>query len=128
MTLKNGVANLEFYIVNTHPSTLTSVSIKPRAEGVEFSPMEYFIGSMDHDELFTVEFDAVTESNDSTTKNLTLIAQYKNGVNQHETFIDGLSLEMVSNEPNGGSGLAGIGILLAIFTISGIVIYRRKKH
>ncbi|KAF5429840.1 hypothetical protein C5S42_01140 [Candidatus Methanomarinus sp.] len=119
---------LEFYIVNTHPSTLTSVSIKPRAEGVEFSPMEYFIGSMDHDELFTVEFDAVTESNDSTTKNLTLIAQYKNGVNQHETFIDGLSLEMVSNEPNGGSGLAGIGILLAIFTISGIVIYRRKKH
>ncbi|PPA79904.1 MAG: hypothetical protein C00003105_00091 [ANME-2 cluster archaeon HR1] len=128
MTLKNGVANLEFDIVNTHPSTLTSVSIKPRAEGVEFSPMEYFIGSMDHDELFTVEFDAVTESNDSTTKNLTLIAQYKNGVNQHETFIDGLSLEMVSNEPNGGSGLAGIGILLAIFTISGIVIYRRKKH
>jgi hypothetical protein len=128
MTLKNGVANLEFDIVNTHPSTLTSVSIKPRAEGVEFSPMEYFIGSMDHDELFTVEFDAITESNDSTTKNLTLIAQYKNGVNQHETFIDGLSLEMVSDEPNGGSGLAGIGILLAIFTISSIVIYKRKKH
>ena len=128
MTLKNGVANLEFDIVNTHPSTLTSVSIKPRAEGVEFSPMEYFIGSMDHDELFTVEFDAITESNDSTTKNLTLIAQYKNGVNQHETFIDGLSLEMVSDKPKGGSGLAGIGILFAIFTISGIVIYRRRKH
>jgi len=128
MTLKNGVATLEFDIVNTHPSTLTSVSIKPRAEGVEFSPMEYFIGSMDHDELFTVEFDAITESNDSTPKNLTLIAQYRNGVNQHETFIGGLSLEMVSDKPDGGSGLAGIGILFAIFTISGIVIYRRKKH
>ena len=128
MTLGNGVATLEFDIVNTHPSTLTSVSIKPQVEGVEFSPMEYFIGSMDHDELFTVEFDAITESNDSTTKNLTLIAQYRNGVNQHETSIDGLSLEIISDNSKSGSGLAGIGILFAIFTISGIVIYRRKKH
>ena len=128
MTLKNGVVNLEFDIVNTHPSTLTSVSIKPRAEGVEFSPMEYFIGSMDHDELFTVEFDAITESNDSTTKNLTLIAQYRNGVNQHETFIDGLNLEIIPDNPKNGSGLVGFGILFTIFTTSGIVIYRRKKH
>ena len=128
MTLGNGVATLEFDIVNTHPSTLTSVSIKPQVEGVEFFPMEYFIGSMDHDELFTVEFDAITESNDSTTKNLTLIAQYRNGVNQHETFIDGLNLEIIPDNPKNGSGLVGFGILFTIFTTSGIVIYRRKKH
>ena len=129
MTLENGVATLEFDIVNTHPSTLTSVSIKPRAEGIEFSPMEYFIGSMDHDELFTVEFDAITVSdNISTPADLKLTAMYRNGYNQHETAIDELSLAIVFVESNGGIGLMGIGLILAILAVSGFLIYRRNKN
>jgi len=129
MTLENGVATLEFDIVNTHPSTLTSVSIKPRAEGIEFSPMEYFIGSMDHDELFTVEFDAITVSdNISTPADLKLTAKYRNGYNQHETAIDELSLAILFVESNGGIGLMGIGLLMAILAISGFLIYRRNKN
>jgi hypothetical protein len=129
MTLKNGVSTLEFDIVNTHPSTLNSVSIKPQAEGIEFSPMEYFIGSMDHDELFTVEFDAITVSdNISTSADLKLTARYRNGYNQHETAIDDLSLAIVFVESNGGNGLIGIGLLLAILAVSGFLIYRRNKN
>ena len=129
MTLENGVATLEFDIVNTHPSTLTSVSIKPQAEGIEFSPMEYFIGSMDHDELFTVEFDAITVfDNISTPADLKLTARYRNGYNQHETAIDDLSLAIVFVESNGGNGLMGIGLLLVILAVSGFLIYRRNKN
>ena len=129
MTLKNGVSTLEFDIVNTHPSTLTSVSIRPQAEGIEFSPMEYFIGSMDHDELFTVEFDAITVSdNISTSADLKLTARYRNGYNQHETAIDDLSLAIVFVESNSGNGLMGIGLLVAILAISGFLIYRRNKN
>jgi hypothetical protein len=129
MTLKNGVSTLEFDIVNTHPSTLNSVSIKPQAEGIEFSPMEYFIGSMDHDELFTVEFDAITVSdNISTSADLKLTARYRNGYNQHETAIDDLSLAIVFVESNSGNGLMGIGLLVAILAISGFLIYRRNKN
>jgi len=129
LTIDNGVATLEFDIVNTHPSTLSSVSIRPQAEGIDFSPMEYFIGSMDHDELFTVEFDAIVVSNNvSKQQDLTLLAQYRSGVNQHETSLNDLNLSIVTEKPNSGTGFASISILLVIFVISSLVMYRRKKH
>ena len=45
LTMDNDVTTIEFDVVNTHPNTLTSVSIMPRAEGIELSPVEYFIFS-----------------------------------------------------------------------------------
>ena len=129
LTIDNGVAILEFDIVNTHPSTLTSVSIRPQAEGIDFSPKEYFIGSMDHDELFTVEFDAIVVSNNvSKQQDLTLLAQYRSGVNQHETSLNDLNLSIVTEKPNSSTGFASISVLLVIFVISTLVMYRRKKH
>ena len=129
LTIDNGVATIEFDIVNTHPNTLTSVSIRPQAEGIEFSPVEYFIGSMEHDELFTVEFDAqVVSDNVSNQQELELIAQYRSGINQHETSLNDLSLSIVTEKPNNGTGFASISVLLAIVVISSLVMYRRKKQ
>jgi hypothetical protein len=129
LTIDNGVTTIEFDVVNIHPNTLTSVSVRPQAEGIEFSPVEYFIGSMDHDELFTVEFDAQVVSDDvSDQQELTLIAQYRSGFNQHETSLNDLSLSIVTEKPNSGTGFASISVLLAIFVISSLVMYRRKKH
>ena len=129
LTIDNGVATIQFDIVNTHPNTLTSVSIRPQAEGIEFSPVEYFIGSMDHDELFTVEFDAQVVSDDvSDQQDLALIAQYRSGFNQHETTLNDLSLSIVTEKPNNGTGFASISALVLIFAISSLVMYRRKKH
>ena len=129
LTIENGVATIQFDIVNTHPNALTSVSIRPQAEGIEFSPVEYFIGTMDHDELFTVEFDARTISDNVTTQQeITLITQYMSGFNEHETTLNDLNLAIVSEKENGNTGLAGIGVLFSIFVISGLVMYRRKKH
>ena len=129
LTIDNGVATIQFDIVNTHPNTLTSVSIRPQAEGIEFSPVEYFIGSMDHDELFTVEFDAQVVSDDvSDQQELALIAQYRSGFNQHETTLNDLSLSIVTEKPNNGTGFASISALVLIFAISSLVMYRRKKH
>ncbi len=129
LTIDNGVATIQFDIVNTHPNTLTSVSIRPQAEGIEFSPVEYFIGSMDHDELFTVEFDAqVVSDNVSDQQDLALIAQYRSGFNQHETTLNDLSLSIVTEKPNNGTGFASISALVLIFAISSLVMYRRKKH
>ena len=129
LIIDNNVATIEFDVVNTHPNTLTSVSIRPQAEGIEFSPVEYFIGSMDHDELFTVEFDSrVVSDNVSNQQDLTLLAQYRSSFNQHEVILNDLSLAIVTDKPNGGPGFAGIGALLVIFAISSLVMYRRKKH
>ena len=129
LTIDNGVATIQFDVVNTHPNTLTSVSIRPQAEGIEFSPVEYFIGSMDHDELYTVEFDAqVIPGNISNQQELALIAQYRSGINQHETSLNDLSLAIVTDKPNNGPGFASISALVVIFAISSLVMYRRKKQ
>ncbi len=123
------MTTIEFDVVNTHPNTLTSVSIRPRAEGIEFSPVEYFIGSMDHDELFTVEFETrVVSDNVSNRQDLTLLAQYRSGVNQHETSLNDLSLSIVTEKPDSGIGFASISVLFAILVISSLVMYRRKKQ
>jgi len=129
LTIGNDVTAIEFDVVNTHPNTLTSVSIKPQAEGIEFSPVEYFIGSMDHDELFTVEFDAIVVSdNVSNQQDLTLLAQYRSGVNQHEISLNNLSLSIVTEKPDSGIGFASISVLFVILVISSLVMYRRKKY
>ncbi len=129
LRLEGEKITLEFDVVNTHPGTLSSVSVKPQAEGIEFSPAEYFIGSMDHDELFTVEFDAtVVSDDDSISKDLIMTAQYKNGYNQHEAVIDNLILTIIPDKPKSGNGLAIFGILGAIVVVSSLIMYRRKKQ
>ena len=71
LKLVNGESTIEFDVANTHPNEFNSVSIKPEAEGVKFYPAEYFIGPMDPDELFTIEFDAVADnSSDANGDNL----------------------------------------------------------
>ncbi len=127
LIINNGIGTLEFDVANTNYNTLSSVSIKPQAEGIEFSPAEYFIGSMHPDELFTIEFET-RAVNVSTPKQLTLTARYRNGNNLHTTEVDGMSLSITSDKQQNNSGLAGVGALFALFAISGVVIYRRKKQ
>ena len=96
LKLVNGEATLEFDVANTHPNEFNSVSIRPEAEGVKFYPAEYFIGPMDADELFTIEFDAVADPSSENIKetsepiNLSLSASYGNGINKHENLVSNL--------------------------------------
>jgi hypothetical protein len=69
LKLINDAATLEFNVANTHPNGFSSVSIKPEAEGgVKFYPAEYFIGPINLDELFTIEFNSIA-NNSSRVKN-----------------------------------------------------------
>lgn len=129
LTLKNTTETIEFDIANVNHNTLYSVSIRPVAEGIEFSPAEYFIGSMDPDELFTIEFKARAASgNTSGTKDLTLLATYRNGHNQHTTALDNLRLTISPEKPENSSLLHLISALLGVSTISGVIIYRHRKQ
>ena len=68
LKMVNGEATLEFDVANTHPNEFNSVSIKPEAEGVRFYPAEYFIGPMNPDELFTIEFNAVADNSSESRR------------------------------------------------------------
>jgi hypothetical protein len=132
LKLVNGVAALSFDVANTHPNQLNMVSIKPEAEGVKFYPTEYFIGPMNSNELFTIEFNAITD-NSSTTKvlepvNLTLSASYSNGINKHENMLSNLSIRSTVENQGNNSTLIVAGILLVVIVAGSMMIYRRKKQ
>ena len=119
---------IEFDVANTHSSTFTSVSIKPRADGVTFTPTEYFIGTMEPDELFTIEFDCEVTGNSSDDTNLNLHAEYRNGNNQHEVILNNRVIKIEPEVPEGNSSKVMIGAALLLLVVVGVGIYYRKRR
>lgn len=134
LTLVNGEASVEFDVANTHPNDFNSVSIRPEAEGVTFYPVEYFIGPMDPDELFTIKFNAVADSSlenkrkTSEPINLSLSASYSNGINKHENLVSNLRIQQVEENQGGSSGLIIAGVLVVALVAAGVLIYRKKQR
>ncbi|RXA15127.1 hypothetical protein EQO05_15000, partial [Methanosarcina sp. MSH10X1] len=134
LQIVNGESTLEFDVANTHPNEFNSVSIKPEAEGVRFYPAEYFVGPMNPDELFTIEFDAVADNSSDARKdtsepvNLTLSASYSNGINKHENIVSNLYIQSIEETNGGSSSLVIQGLLLAVIAVAGMLIYRKRKQ
>jgi len=132
LQMVDGQTTIEFDVANIHPNELKSVSIRPEAEGVNFYPAEYFIGPMDSDELFTIEFDAVIdESSDIDTSepiNMNVTATYNNGINRHENVAGNLKLGTASMPVKTNSTVVIAGGLIAVFIPAAFFIYRRKKQ
>ncbi len=119
---------IEFDVANTHSSTFTSVSIEPRAEGITFTPAEYFIGTMEPDELFTIEFDCEVTGNSSDDTDLHLYAEYRNGNNRHEAVLNNRVIEIEPVVPEGNSRTVVIGAALLLVVVVGAGIYYRKRR
>jgi len=132
LQMVDGQATVEFDVANTHPNELNSVSIKPEAEGVKFYPAEYFIGPMDSDELFTIEFDAtVDDSSDVDTSEpikMNVTATYNNGINRHENVAGNLKLEPGFMPTETNSTVAIAGGVIAVFIPAAFLVYKKKKQ
>ena len=128
LSLENAEGTLEFDVANIHPNELSSVSVKLEAEGVEFSPSEYFIGSMDSDELFTIEIEAKAVSEDITFPlDLVITADYRNGLNEHTEEITTRQLQHHVVENGGGSGIYLVVLLLVVVGAGAFYYYRKKQ-
>ncbi|MDW5549075.1 COG1361 S-layer family protein [Methanosarcina sp.] len=134
LKLTNGESTIEFDVANTHPNEFSSVSIKPEAKGVTFYPVEYFIGPMNPDELFTIEFNTVTDNlsddgrNFSEPINLTLSANYSNGINKHENIVNNIYIQSSEETQGESSSMIVPGLLLVVIAIAGMLVYRKKKQ
>ncbi len=134
LKLTNGESTIEFDVANTHPNELSSVSIKPEAKGVTFYPVEYFIGPMNPDELFTIEFNTATDDlsddgrNLSKPINLTLSANYSNGINKHENIVSNMYIQSIEEIQGESSSMIVPGLLLVVIAIAGMLVYRKKKQ
>jgi hypothetical protein len=134
LKMVNGGATLNFDVANTHPNEFSSVSIKPEAEGVRFYPAEYFIGPMNPDELFNIEFNVVSDNSSSLKKktlepiNLTLSASYNNGINKHENMVSNLRIQPIEENKGNNWSTVVAGLLLVVVIVAGSMIYRKKNQ
>ncbi len=119
---------IEFDVANTHSSTFTSVSIEPRAEGITFTPTEYFIGTMEPDELFTIEFDCEVTGNSPDGADLHIYSEYRNGNNRHEAILNNRVIEVEPAVPEGNSSAVMIGAALLLVVVVGAGVYYRKRQ
>ncbi|GEM_PF-99987 len=80
---KGDLTEIELGIANLRPNSINSAIITPKAEGIEFTPNEIFLGTMTPDEMSTVEFTLHPVSIDR--KDISFELTYKNGDNIHST-------------------------------------------
>ncbi|MGB9938778.1 COG1361 S-layer family protein [Methanosarcina sp.] len=132
LTMTDGKATVEFDVANTHPNEFNSVSIKPEAEGVRFYPEEYFIGPMNPDELFTIEFNAVANNSWSASRekgtNMSLTANYNNGINRHANTVGNLDFTIASESTKSSSTAVLAGGLIIISVPAVFLFYKKRKQ
>lgn len=129
LKLENGKGTLEFDVANIHPNSLSSVSVKLEADGVDFSPVEYFVGSMDSDELFTIQiYGEAASSDDTSPKKVKITTYYRNGLNEHEEVIDVKDLQLVTVEESSAFSPVIAVVLVAIIAGAGYFMYKRRKQ
>jgi hypothetical protein len=117
-------------VANPRENTLNAVTIVPSAEGIVFSPDEYYIGTMDPDEVFTISFGIASQDATKTLSgpiNLSFIAKFKNGDNWHtsQAYVTTYTPPKTANSQS--SYLLPAGVAIVIVLIAGGYLYRRRK-
>ena len=117
-------------IANVRPNTVKAVTIVPATDNVEFQPAQYFIGTMDSDEMFTIQFDIEPEDG---VEQMGVKAIFKNGNNWHESDIQTINvnnskpLVVIETESNPLLVIGIVGGLLAVIIIFFVVMRKRRS-
>ena len=123
-------SNFNLNVANPRENTLNAVTIVPSAEGIVFSPDEYYIGTMDPDEVFTISFGIASQDATKTLSgpiNLSFIAKFKNGDNWHTSQAYVTTYTPPKNVDSQSSYLLPAGAVIVILLIAGGYLYRRRK-
>lgn len=117
-------------IANVRPNTINAVTIVPATDNVEFQPAQYFIGTMDSDEMFTIQFDIEPEDG---VEQIGVKALFKNGNNWHESDIQTINVNnskpliVVDKDSNPWLVFGIVGGMFAIIIIIFVVMRKRRS-
>ncbi len=117
-------------VANPRENTINAVTIVPSAKGIKFSPDEYYIGTMDSDEVFTISFNIESDNPEKTLDkpaNLSFVAKFKNGDTWHESEPYSSSYAPPRDNKNQNNLLLPLGIVAVIVIASGAWLYRKRK-
>ncbi|MFZ3382736.1 MAG: hypothetical protein WA144_02305 [Candidatus Methanoperedens sp.] len=115
-------------VANNRPNSVNAATVIPEGN-VTFEPSEYFIGTMEPDELFTVKFDLKANNNE----NLGFKIRFKNGNNWHESEPLVVKLNSSGALPAGNTekpSLLPVIIIIGavVILISGVFIIMRRRR
>ena len=96
-------------VANTRPNTVRAAVVIPSGNAT-FDPAEYFIGTMEPDELFTVKFDLRANNHE---EDIRFRVRFKNGNNWHESE----ALAVVIGKPSLQTRNAGKPSVLPVIAV-----------
>jgi hypothetical protein len=123
--------SISLNVANPRENTLNAVTIVPIAKGIRFSPEEYYIGTMDADEVFTISFDIDSGNKAGPIKgpvNLSFVSRFKNGDTWHESAPYITSYMPPVNRSDQNGYLLPLGAVALIALGAGVYLYWRKKN
>jgi len=124
--------SIDLNVANPRGDTLNAVTIIPSAPGLKFSPDQYYIGSMDPDEVFTISFGVDSASPSARQMhgltNVSFISKFKNGDNWHQSdaYTTTYSPPIDSSRQNNYRVPAAVAVII-IIAGAGFYLYRRRK-
>ncbi len=118
--------NIVLNVANNRPNTLYAVNVLPIGN-ITLEPSEYFIGTMESDEMFTAKFNIKADIKTIEKQKIKFGIRFKNGNNWHESD----TITVVLNNSSAiqeGYNIPYLPVII-LFIIIGILIirYRKKK-
>jgi len=98
-TLMNEVSTISVDVVNRRPNDVTSVIVTPYAEGMTFSPSDYFVGSIPKGNKSTATFTFNTMSSEEGNTEVTFTSSYFNGDNLHYSNTASKEIRIIKQSP-----------------------------
>ncbi|MBP1909820.1 COG1361 S-layer family protein [Methanolobus bombayensis] len=98
-TLMNEVSTISVEVVNRRPNDVTSVIVTPHAEGMTFSPSDYFVGSIPEGNKSTATFTFNTMSSEEGYTDVSFTASYFNGDNLHNSDTASKEVRIIKQSP-----------------------------
>ncbi|MDM7934254.1 MAG: hypothetical protein QUS08_02545 [Methanothrix sp.] len=122
--------SINLNIANPREDTVNAVTIIPSAEGLQFFPDEYYIGTMEPDEVFTIGFTVAQGDglkDRQVPRNISFVAKFKNGDNWHLSQPYVTRYGPPRDEKRTGSLLAPLGAAALVLAAASAYIYRNRK-
>ena len=127
---QHGSDRITLEVYNAKSDTITGVTVIP-VTNLKTSPSEYFIGSMDADDVFSASFDVYSEDLDSGNYSIGFKVAFKQGNNFFESPTLSETIEVIPNNSSNESGDFGsiLGIIgfLVIVVIIAVFIVRKRR-
>lgn len=119
--------SIRLKIYNSKTEDIASVIVTPISD-VRISPSQYFIGSMESDDIYSISFDMDTTGlKVNQTYEIGFSVSFKQDGTTFKTPVVMTSFTSVSNNGNGDELAISIGVLITILIIGGVLTYRWRK-